>query len=173
MVEQIQDLREDIFYKPVEKKLSQNAPLREGDYVKFKAGGAEGKIETLNKNTAIVLVGMMRMQAKLQDLMPINEQLEINATKSVQTDLITKTAGFENKIDLRGMRKEEAMRLLENFVDKALMTSATQLEILHGKGDGILRNAVKSKLKEYKDIHNIYHPEENAGGSGITLVDIF
>ena len=82
-------------------------------------------------------------------------------------------AAFDAKIDLRGMAKDEAMRILEKFVDNALLSNASSLRILHGKGDGILRKVVRQKLREYSgSVSNIYHPQQDDGGDGVTIVDL-
>jgi DNA mismatch repair protein MutS2 len=98
--------------------------------------------------------------------------LEIKSTKSVQTDTFSQSANFESKIDIRGMSMEEAQKVVEDFVDQALISSVDHLRILHGKGNGVLRKAVKMKLKEYDVEMKIYHPEANAGGDGVTLIEI-
>ncbi len=70
------------------------------------------------------------------------------------------------------MGKEEALQVLEKFVDNALLTSANTIQILHGKGTGVLRNVVKQKLREYGgNIARSYHPEDG-GGDGVTMVDL-
>lgn len=165
----VSGLRKDIYYKDdpkVEKK-----PIQVGDFVRLRTGGASGKVESIEKGKAVVLMGLMKMTAKVHDLVGAKEPLEIRSTKSVQTDMIASSAQFESKIDLRGLRKEESIKILEDFVDKALVSSATQLRIVHGKGDGILRKVVRQKLKEYKGISDIRHPEESDGGLGVTIVE--
>ena len=80
---------------------------------------------------------------------------------------------FDAKVDLRGMSKDEALRVLEKFVDNALLSNASSLRILHGKGDGILRKVVRQKLREYgSNIGNVYHPEQESGGDGVTIVEL-
>jgi DNA mismatch repair protein MutS2 len=80
---------------------------------------------------------------------------------------------FDHKIDLRGLSKEEALQTLEKFVDNALLSNAAVLRILHGKGNGILRNFVKQKLREYGgSVSRVYHPEPDAGGDGVTIVEL-
>lgn len=164
--EEVKGLKEEIYYHPAAEK--NDKEIRPGDFVRLRTGGASGKVDSIEKGKAIVLMGLMKMTAKVKDLVHANEPLDIRSEKSIGTDL-SHVADFESKIDLRGLTKEDALKLLENFVDKALMTNATQLKIIHGKGNGILRNAVKAKLREYSAIHEIRHPEQNEGGDGVTL----
>jgi len=169
--EEVNTLREKVYYEP-EAPQSKKGPIREGDFVKLRTGGATGTVETLEKDTAIVQMGMMRMTVKLRDLQHANAPLEVRSTKSVKTDMVSDVADFESKIDIRGMRMEEAVKVVEDFVDQALISNATNLRIVHGKGNGVLRKAVKSKLREYDAITNVKHPDEQAGGDGVTLVEI-
>ncbi len=171
LTDAVSDLKEEIYYQPVEQKVK-NRPIKVGDFVKLRTGGATGKVESINKNKVVVLMGLMKMTTKLRDLQLASEPLDIRNTKGVRTDVVKDTATFESKMDLRGLSKEEALKLLENFVDKALMSNATQLRIVHGKGTGVLRDAVKRKLREYRDLGKVYHPEATDGGDGVTVVEI-
>ncbi|HMR44707.1 MAG TPA: Smr/MutS family protein, partial [Saprospiraceae bacterium] len=105
-------------------------------------------------------------------LMPANEPLEVQPNASVNVKTVNDRSGFETKIDLRGLRPSDAVRVLEEFVDKALLSSSTILRIVHGKGNGVLRKEVKKKLQEYKGISTLYHPDEELGGDGVTIVEL-
>ncbi len=165
----VSDLTKEIYYKENKKK---KKPIQVGDFVKLRTGGASGKVESINKNKVIVMMGIMKMTVKLQDLIHANEPLDVKSTKSIQTNALKTTAKFESKLDIRGLSREEALKIIENFVDKALMTNVNLLRIVHGKGNGILRQTVAQKLKEYSDITNISHPEQQYGGDGVTIVEL-
>ena len=145
--------------------------LQAGDYVRMRNGGTVGTVETVQKNEAVVAMGMMRVTVKLRDLEKVDEPLRNNGGK-VSRSIIESNIKFSPQLDLRGMSREEALRDLEGFVDEALLTGNDTLRIVHGKGNGILRNAVKQKLREYRAIARIYHPEDNQGGDGVTLVEM-
>lgn len=168
LVEEVVSLKEDIYYEPVKTK---HTAIKIGDFVKLKTGGATGKVEALKKDKATVLIGDMRMTIQLRDLQLANTPLDKQHTKSIQTD-IEQAASFTPKIDIRGMRLEEALKVVEVFVDQALMSGATNLRILHGKGNGILRKAVRQKLREYTAPMQVSHPEAELGGDGVTLIEI-
>ena len=170
LVENVDELRQDVYYKPTEAR-AKSKPITVGSFVKLRTGGATGTVESIRKNKVIVMMGLMKMTANINDLVPANEPLDIKSTKSVQTDFVGNSATFESKIDLRGLTKEESLKLVESFVDKAMMNDTTHLKILHGKGTGVLRKAVKRKLKEYSAISKIYHPPREQGGDGVTMVE--
>ena len=172
LVEEVTELREEIYHQPVAKVKTQRGAIKEGDFVKLKTGGATGTVESIDKKKAVVQMGIMRMTVNLRDLEHANAPLEIKSAKSVQMDTVNASAGFQSKIDIRGMRMEEALKVVEDFVDQALMASVGNLRIIHGKGNGILRNAVKMKLREYDVSMDVRHPEPEQGGDGVTLVEI-
>jgi len=146
-------------------------PLAEGDFVRLRAGGATGRIESIKGQKATVQMGGLKVHAPLRDLLPVAEPIKQVSTAS-NTNL-QQAALFDAKVDLRGMSKDEALRVLEKFVDNALLSNASSLRILHGKGDGILRKVVRQKLREYgSNIGNVYHPEQESGGDGVTIVEL-
>lgn len=146
-------------------------PLAVGDFVRLRAGGATGKIESLKGQKAMVQLGELKVTVALRELLPAAEPMK--QTSNVTATDLQHAAAFEAKIDLRGMSKEEAYKVLEKFVDNALLSNAAVLRILHGKGNGILRNFVKQKLREYGgNVSRIYHPEPAAGGDGVTIVEL-
>ncbi len=142
------------------------------NFVKMKTGGATGIVESINKKRAVVQIGDMRMTINLRDLQLANEPLDIRSTRSIQTSTAALSGGFDNKLDIRGMTIEEAMKVVEAFVDQALMANAATLRIVHGKGTGALRNVVRKKLREYNVAMNVAHPANDAGGDGVTEVEL-
>ncbi|MCO6490650.1 MAG: endonuclease MutS2 [Phaeodactylibacter sp.] len=169
--EEVGGLREEIYYQPVAKEEKHKA-IQVGDFVKLRTGGATGTVESIDRNKAVVTMGQMRMTIKLRDLQHARAPLEVQSSRSVQADTVAQTATFESKLDIRGMRYDEALKVVEDFVDQALISNTPSLQIVHGKGNGILRNAVRKKLKEYNVDMDIWHPEQQQGGDGVTLVEI-
>lgn len=168
LAQQVSELKEEV-YEPLEAAII--GKIKEGDFVKMRTGGSHGQVETINKNKAIIRIGDLRMTVPLRDLVPAKEPLDINSKKGVNTDSLKNSADFERTIDIRGLYVADALQEVQDFVDKALMSNAQLLQIVHGKGSGILRKAVARKLKEYKDIATIRHPEEKAGGNGVTIAE--
>lgn len=149
---------------------SMSRPIAVGDFVRLRAGGATGQVEEVKGQKATVSMGGLRVTAALRDLLPAAEPL-VQPSSANASD-IQRVASFDAKVDIRGMGKEEALLVLEKFVDNALLTSANTIQILHGKGTGVLRNVVKQKLREYGgNIARAYHPEDG-GGDGVTMVDL-
>ncbi|MGA0233934.1 MAG: Smr/MutS family protein, partial [Saprospiraceae bacterium] len=91
-------------------------------------------------------------------------------TSSVKTDMTINPYALETRLDIRGYSRSEAQAAVQEFFDSALMGTATQLKVLHGKGSGVLKKLVWAKAKEYKDIKKIWHPEEEFGGTGVSFI---
>lgn len=90
--------------------------LAEGDFVRLRAGGANGKIIKLDKDgeKAMVIIGDMTMTIRLLDLVSINEPLERQELR-VKKDIVTDGAKFDAKIDLRGLRMPDAFKSIGSF----------------------------------------------------------
>lgn len=177
IAEQVTELVEEIYYKPEKPYIPQSQKVKKGeievgDFVKLKTGGATAQVEAINKKSAVITMGIMSVTIKIRDLQHAEEPLEIQREKNVRTDIISNGASFESKIDIRGMRYQEALDMVQNFIDKAIITNTSLLKIVHGKGDGVLRKAVKKKLREYKEVNMIRHEADEAGGNGVTVVEL-
>lgn len=167
--EQVTDLRETIYYQP--KKGNNARAFSEGDYVRLRMGGAAGAIESVDRKRATIIVGDLRMTVNLRDLEHAENPLTLRRERSVRSD-VNAVAAFSNKLDVRGMRFEEVLNTTQAFVDQALMCNASQLRIVHGKGSGALRRAVRQKLQEYNHNFNLSTPPRELGGEGVTIVDL-
>lgn len=146
--------------------------LKVGDYVKLKSGGQPGQIKAIINKKAELEIGLMKMTVKLSDLAPTKKPIKQMTGINIQTEFGTYKSKFEPKIDIRGYSKTDASDTLQEFLDNAILANASFLKILHGKGNGVLRNLVREKLKEYRDVDTISHPPEENGGKGITLVTL-
>ena len=157
-------LREELFYA----EEIDVSSIVEGSYVRLRSSDTVGKVIRLKKKKVELEVGDLKMIVPLSELRPSKEAIEAQPKKSVN---LAVNAGVKahTKLDLRGYRKAEALLILEDFVDKALINNLNNLEVIHGKGNGTLRKIVKQKLKEYSDIKRVYHPEEN---DGVTYIEL-
>lgn len=130
-----------------------------------------GTVNWIRKKKVEVQFGHMKIVAKLADIKPAKEPIEIKRTKSVQSQLLNSEQTL-TKLDLRGMSKQDASRMTEEFFDKGLLGNAHELVVVHGIGNGVLRKEVYRIAKEYRDFKEIYHPSQEAGGEGVTIVKL-
>jgi DNA mismatch repair protein MutS2 len=172
IVEKVDELNEDLYKQTITRKDIEKGAIKVGDMVKMTRGGTSGLVESINKAKAVIRSGFITITVNLSELQHAAEGITIQREKSVNVDVVRNTANFESKLDLRGMRMLDAIQVLERFLDDAMMTSSGTIAIVHGKGDGILRQAVKKTLKTYKSIHSVRSAEKNDGGDGVTLAEL-
>ncbi len=163
----VEVIKEEIYQQ---QEAESTEPIGPGTQVKLRDGGALGVIESIEKKEAFVLVGNLRMRMKLRDLIPLKNPIEKPKTAFVSTDMV-KQDRFESKLDIRGMSMEDAMGTVEQFVDNALLANVSIIQIVHGKGTGVLRNLVRKKLKMYSHISSVRFAEPHQGGDGVTIAE--
>ncbi len=146
--------------------------LKEGDFVKLKTGDIFGKILKISKKKAEVETGNMKITVPLSDLKPSKKPITLNPFAGIKTNISTTKGKFDTTIDIRGYTKSEAMDSLQEFFDNALLANATLLKVLHGKGNGVLRNTVKQIASDYDVVEELWHPPLDQGGDGITFVKL-
>lgn len=153
------------------KEVVEQRPIVEGDFVKLLSGGSTGTVLKIAKGKAKVTMGVLTVMVELSDLVLAKEPLDLKS-KSINTDMIDSKLNFESKIDIRGLRKNEAIQTLEVFVDKAILSNADMIRIVHGKGNGILKQSVIQKLREYDAVSSYEHPPDKEGGDGVTIAHL-
>lgn len=156
---------------PAKKKTS----IEIGDNVKIKKSGTIGEVIEINKNTAIVALGNLMTSVAVKDLEYVSrnkaKKSHARSTSSlVQENIYKLKMNFKPRIDLRGVRGEEALLKTMEFIDEAIMVGASEVRILHGTGHGILRNMIREYLATVNVIRSYKDESIQMGGSGITVV---
>ncbi|MCH2023490.1 MAG: Smr/MutS family protein [Saprospiraceae bacterium] len=167
LLQEIELTKEEI-YETYDKK--EKGKIEVGSYVKLRSGGGMGIVKEIKRKDAMVEMGNLRLMVKIRDLELVKNPILTHQKALVKTDVLNKSAQFEPNIDIRGMRYEDALDRIQDFIDHALISSANEVKIIHGKGSGTLRKLVSQKIKEYSSVVRIYHPESNQGGDGVTIV---
>jgi DNA mismatch repair protein MutS2 len=85
-------------------------------------------------------------------------------------DLNQKLAHYQLTLDLRGKRADEALSMLQRYMDDAVLLNMTEVRILHGKGNGILRQITRDYLKSVSEVRRYQDAPLENGGAGITVV---
>lgn len=83
-----------------------------------------------------------------------------------------KISHFNTTLDMRGMRADEALQMLESYIDEAVLLSIHQVKLLHGKGNGILRHVIRQYLAKRKEVNSFCDEALELGGTGITVVSL-
>jgi DNA mismatch repair protein MutS2 len=159
------------------KQETDDPEIRVGDVVRIKGQEAAGEVLELKGKKCVVAFGMLKTNAKMEQLEKVSGEeagrLRIRDRSKValgEWDVGTRRANFRPDIDLRGKRADEAMQVVVDFIDEAIMVGARELRILHGKGNGILRQLIREYLHTV-DLVEWYGDEHvERGGAGITVV---
>jgi len=150
-----------------------------GDTVFLDTLNSEGEIVEMDEREATVQVGNMRVRAKYGDMRKRNrsERREAERKRSKERKPATRTEipraespGLE--IDLRGQRVEEALENLDRYIDAAYLAGLPFGRIIHGKGTGKLRQAVRDYVNHHALISKVTAAAPAEGGSGVTVIHI-
>ena len=156
-----------------------NRPLSLGERVVVSSLNADGVVTALGESDAEVQVGSLRIRARLVDLQrkgqgaesPEKEEKKQNAEGSGRTALSeTKSPGLE--LNLRGKLVEEGLEDLERYLERAFSAGLLFVRIIHGKGTGRMRDAVREALKTSPYVTSFEEPKDNEGGAGVTVAKI-
>ncbi len=150
-----------------------------GDKVVMAGNQNVGEILELNEKNAIVAFGQIRTSVSRDKLQKItnNEAKKIQKTynqtmPNINKGMSEKRLTFKTEVDVRGQRAEEALQLIRNWIDDAIMLDFSELRILHGKGNGILKEMIRNYLKSEPAVKSYHDEHVQYGGAGITVVEI-
>ena len=171
------DLRQRSRKTLAQKQVKEDPEIRVGDMVRISGQEVAGEVLEIKGKKCVVAFGILKTTTKLDQLEKIRAEeaghLRIKDKSKVdlgEWNVSTRRVQFRPDIDLRGKRADEAMDIVVDFIDEAIMVNARELRILHGKGNGILRQLIREYLHSV-DLVEWYGDEHvERGGSGITLV---
>lgn len=151
--------------------LDKNYIFSAGDFASLKNSQTTGKLLELDyeKNRAILLVGNIKIQVKLDELLPAKRK---DAEPKTEFKGGYSSQAADIKIDIRGQKPEEAEFEVIKFVDNAYTAGLNRVEILHGKGTGALKKMVKDILSRHAGVNKFYFANIEQGGEGITIVEL-
>jgi DNA mismatch repair protein MutS2 len=148
-----------------------------GSWIKLKDQETLGIVLEINGNNLVVAFGQLRSVVKRERVTivshnEVKKTRENYTTARINREINEKKLSFRPRIDVRGMRAEEALQNIQDFIDDAIMVEANELHILHGKGNGILREMIRAFLKSEPAIKKFRDEHVQFGGSGITIVEL-
>ncbi len=164
---QSRDHDEDAVVIPEDKK----KPRRKGDFlvgdtVMVLPLKAQGKITSLEKHEAVVAVGRLHMRAQLDEL-EFKEREDEEEPAQATGHRPAASPGME--LDLRGKRVDEGLQVLEQYLDSAFLANLPWVRIIHGKGTGRLRQAVREALRNNSHVTSYEEGRDGEGGAGVTI----
>ncbi|OAT79381.1 endonuclease MutS2 [Desulfotomaculum copahuensis] len=122
--------------------------------------------------TVQVQVGVIKLNVSLQDLRLVEEEHFPSGRVQVAALIKSKSQEVSTRLDLRGMRAEEALLEVEKYLDDATLAGLPRVQLVHGKGTGALRAAVQQQLKGDRRVKSFRLGEQGEGGMGVTVVEL-
>ena len=151
--------------------------LRIGDSVKVISMNLKGTVHSLPnaRGDLYVQMGILRSLVNINDLILLEEDAAPDTKKFQKTSAgkikMSKSASVSTEINLIGKTTDEAIPLLDKYLDDAYLAHLPSVRIVHGKGTGALRNAVQAHLKRLKYVKSFHLGEFGEGDAGVTIAE--
>lgn len=151
--------------------------LRIGDSVKVISMNLKGTVHSLPnaRGDLYVQMGILRSLVNIDDLILLEEDAAPGTKKFQKTSAgkikMSKSASVSTEINLIGKTTDEAIPLLDKYLDDAYLAHLPSVRIVHGKGTGALRNAVQAHLKRLKYVKSFHLGEFGEGDAGVTIAE--
>ena len=166
IIKELKEKNESIFSEALD-VADENEILTVGDYVQIKNTHTAGEIIEINKDKALLVSGGLKIQASLGDLSKSKKE------NKIQDNFVKlSVANPAYRLDIRGEKPEEAEFEVIKFIDDAYVSGLTRVEILHGKGTGVLKKFVKEILKSHDKVKEFHFAHVDMGGDGITIAEL-
>ena len=152
-----------------------------GDIVELVKMGTQAEVVSINKDGTLQLqAGILNMKARqdevrvLEDATARKKQSEKDKKRNAATSIKrpVRLAAAKADLDLRGMMTDEALGMVDMFLDNALMGKLETVTIIHGKGTGALRKAVRAHLKQSRYVKEFRPGVYGEGEDGVTVVTL-
>ena len=147
-----------------------------GDTVELLKMGTKATVLSVNKDGTLQLqAGILKISAKQSEVRVVEGETETQkATRKIiaRAERTIRTAAVPSEIDLRGMMTDEAVMAVERFLDTAMIGKLETVTIIHGKGTGAVRNAVRSYLKRSRYVKAFRPGRYGEGEDGVTVVTL-
>ncbi len=159
-----------------------------GDWVVYQRLGQKAQLlERSGTDQWWIQCGSMRLKAKNSEMIPAlsapdgsvgkasakgQVELNIQAKDRISISMSRSRDGVKNELDLRGTRVEDAIEMIDRYLDEAILSGYGIVHLIHGKGTGALRQAIQPFLQRHPHVASFRMANYNEGGSGVTVVDL-
>lgn len=175
-INEAEDLVSEKVVKQVNSEPVSADTLKIGDRVKLLTIGQNGTILSLpdEKGNLMINIGALKVKARLQDLMLINEgkdrKPQAKSSSKYGSLLRSKSSSVSASINVMGKNLDDALADVEKYLDDVYMAGLDMVSIIHGRGGGILKDGIRQMLKRKKYVDSYGAASYNDGGEGVTLV---
>jgi DNA mismatch repair protein MutS2 len=159
--------------KPAPHELQRKRAIQTGDVVRVKSLGATAEVSAVDGDEADVQIGRVRMRVKLNDLERVDAGAPARKMRNEARDEVVSIARVPSpalELDLRGLTTEEGVARVRDYLDRAARAGLPFVRLIHGKGTGALRRAVRDAIKADPAVQSFETGLEGEGGDGVTVV---
>lgn len=158
----------------VGKSKKSSRPVRIGDTVEIISMGVKAQVLAISEDRQLSLqAGIIKTTAREDEVYLIEERdKKEKPPVSSKSNVALRTESASSELDLRGMMTDEAIPVLERYIDSALMSKLEKVTVIHGKGTGALRAAVQQSLKTNKAVKSFRLGRFGEGENGVTIVEL-
>ena len=147
--------------------------IRVGDTVELLKFGSKATVLAISKDGVYQLqAGIMKLSAGKDEIVLCENQPKGNAKKVITGKVRELKAAASSELDIRGMASDEALPVLDNFLDSAYLAGLQTVRIIHGKGTGVLRSAVQDELRRSKYVKSFRIGAYGEGENGVTIAEL-
>ena len=160
--------------EPKKERPKASREIRVGDTVELLKLGSKATVLAINKDGTYQLqAGIMKINAKKDEVYLLENEPQKTTQKFIEkTRRQLRNTAIPTELDLRGMDSVEAITVLDQFLDQAIMGKVPSVRIIHGKGTGVLRKAVQTRLRQNRQIKGFRLGVYGEGEDGVTIVEI-
>ena len=182
--ERLNALNDKLAYRTPSGKKTSPSEFHIGDAVKVLSLNVNGTVSTLPnaKGDMYVQMGILRSLVNVKDVELIKESTvsgpgeELNKGKKQKSNAsgikMSKSYSVSTELNIIGKTVDEAIPLVDKYVDDAWLAHLEQVRIIHGRGTGALKNAVHNLLKRMKNVKRFRLGEFGEGSDGVTIVEL-
>lgn len=166
------EIEEEAAEPVVRQDVPESAPSREvrlGDRVRVRSLDREGVVSALGKSEVEVQVGALRVRARMTDILLVDGEVKESPERKYSDALGYQAESPGVELSIRGLRVDEAMDALDDYLDKAYLAGLPYVRIIHGKGTGKLKEAVRKELAKRKEVERYETGLPREGGDGVTV----
>jgi len=127
--------------------------------------------EPNNNEELQVQTGIIKITVKLNEVQMVERKKEITQ-RGIGKIVSNKSESIKTEFDFRGSNVEEAIPLVDKYLDDAYLSGLSQVYLIHGKGTGVLRNYIREMLKKHPHVKSMRTGGFDEGGSGVTVVEL-
>ena len=149
-------------------------PAREGDTVELVSMGTRADVLSVNRDGTLRLqAGILTITARQDEVRVVEGETKKKVERQVNTARARlHAAGAPAQVDLRGMTVDEALAALDLYLDNAMMARLETVTIIHGKGTGAVRKAVREHLKRSRYVKSFRPGRYGEGEDGVTVAEL-